>query len=191
MVTDLETTGLKPEKNHEIIQIARQVIDLRERRVVAGSEVSNYVYAQHWDSRDPEAMAVNRLNLQKLIDEGINLHTALGNWCRGINWRQSVMASWGNDFELKFLEPAFQQTHRIIPYSYKSVDLRSWAFFPLAVAGIEEYPSLGEACVSYGVSFDTELAHDARYDVDRTVALTLSLLGAQARLYDNIVDGDS
>ncbi len=175
VVTDLETTGLNQNK-HEIIEIGRVVVDLREKRIVPNTSIKVYVRPENWVTHNPEAMKVNRLSLAKLLAEGVSLGVALGDFSRGIDWTQSVIASWGTDFELKFLEAAFQKTNRVVPYTYKSVDIRSWAFLPLAMAGWEEYPGLQEACEIYGIDMDPELLHDAEYDARKTAELAIYLL---------------
>ncbi|MEE3166408.1 MAG: exonuclease domain-containing protein, partial [Chloroflexota bacterium] len=63
-VADLECTGLEPER-HEIIQIARVVIDTVEKTIIPGLMTSEYILPTRWDQRDHEAMKVNELTIEK------------------------------------------------------------------------------------------------------------------------------
>ena len=174
-VTDLETTGLR-EGTHEIVQIARVVVDPVNRRIVPALTVNQYVKPTRWDQRNPKAMEINGLTREKLDAEGIDLYVALGDWCRGLNWEETAVAAWGNDFELKFLTEAFETTRRVVPFPYKTLDIRSLAHLRRAQRNQVDYLSLGEACEYYGVPFDSDKAHDALYDATKTAELTIELL---------------
>lgn len=175
VVTDLETTGLDP-RQHEIIQISRCVVDKLDRTIVPGTLITNYVHPQRWETRTPRAMEVNKITKERLELEGIPLREALGNFCRGINWSKSVLAAWGIDFELKFLQAAFDSTGRVVPFPYQAFDVRSAAELVHAAERREDYLGLGEACDYFGVTFSPELAHDAEYDALMTAYLAVELL---------------
>ena len=53
-VTDLECTGLEPER-HEIIQVARVVIDTVEGEIIPSLTMSEYILPTRWEQRDPQA----------------------------------------------------------------------------------------------------------------------------------------
>ena len=75
-VTDLECTGLDPER-HEIIQVARVVIDTVDGQIIPDLTMSEYIQPTRWDQRDNVAMKVNGLTLGKLQAEGISAKLAL------------------------------------------------------------------------------------------------------------------
>ena len=174
-VTDLECTGLEPER-HEIIQIARVVIDTVDHQIISGLTTSEYIQPERWDQRDNAAMLVNGLTIKKLQTEGIAPKLALEDFCRGVNWNETVLAAWGADFETKFLQDAFRRIDRVVPFTYKVIDVRSLGHLTRARLGLTEYLGLGESCDYYGVPFDSSKAHDALYDATKTAELALALL---------------
>lgn len=174
-VTDLECTGLEPER-HEIIQVARVVIDTVDKIMIPGLTMSEYIQPTRWDQRDQKAMEVNGLTIGKLQAEGISAKLALEDFGRDINWNETVLAAWGADFETKFLRDAYQRIDRVVPFTYKVIDVRSLGHFPRAKLGFTEYLGLGESCDYFGVPFDGGRAHDALYDATKTAELALALL---------------
>lgn len=174
-VTDLECTGLEPER-HEIIQIARVVIDTVDHQIISGLTTSEYIQPERWDQRDNAAMKVNGLTIKKLQAEGISPKLALEDFCRGVDWNQTVLAAWGSDFETKFLQDGFRRIDRVVPFTYKVIDVRSLGHLTRARLGFTEYLGLGESCDYYGVPFDSSKAHDALYDATKTAELALALL---------------
>ena len=174
-VTDLETTGLEHTR-HEIIQIARVVIDTVDLNIVANLTISQYVQPNQWDHRDEAAMAVNGITLSKLQAEAVSPDQALAEFCQDVNWDETVLAAWGADFETKFLREAFSQMGRDVPFHYKVIDVRSLAHLPRASLGYTEYLGLGESCEYYAVHFDRGREHDALYDATKTAEVALALL---------------
>ena len=174
-VADLECTGLEPER-HEIIQIARVVIDTVEKTTIPGLTTSEYILPTRWDQRDHTAMKVNGLTSEKLQAEGISAKLALREFGSGVNWSETVLAAWGVDFETKFLRDAFRRIDRVVPFTFKVIDVRSLGHLPRAKLGFTDYMGLGESCDYYGVPFDSGKAHDALYDATKTAELALALL---------------
>ncbi len=174
-VTDLECTGLEPER-HEIIQVARVVIDTVDKIMIPGQSMSEYIQPTRWNQRDQKAMEVNGLTLGKLQAEGIPAKLALEDFGRGVDWKETVLAAWGADFKTKFLQDAYRRIDRVVPFTFKVIDVRSLGHFPRAKLGFTEYLGLGESCDFYGVPFDSTKAHDALYDATKTAELALALL---------------
>ncbi len=175
VVTDLETTGLDPNK-HEIIEIARVTVDIVTRSIVPGSLYHDYVVPTRWETRSSQAMEVNNIDLSLLSDQGVPLKHALVSFSRDINWENSVLASWGIDFELKFLKNAFIRAGRPIPYRYQAVDIRSLMMMILAKNRQADILGLSEACQGWGLEWSPELAHSAVYDADKTAQLLVEML---------------
>ncbi len=144
--------------------------------IVPGLTTSEYIQPTRWSQRDNEAMKVNGLTIKKLQAEGISPMQALEDFRHGVNWNETVLAAWGADFETKFLQDAFRRIDRVVPYSFKVIDVRSLGHMPRARLGFTEYLGLGESCDYYGVPFDSGKAHDALYDATKTAELALALL---------------
>ncbi len=175
VVTDLETTGTDP-THHDIIQLARTVVDVVERRIVPNSSMSVYVVPARWNNRSQKSMIINKISLDTLEKYGRLLPEALKMWCTGVNWDQSVVSAWGTDFEMKFLHAAFRTARRVGPYSRQSFDVRSMAHTPRMQAGHTKYLGLSEAARWYGLPVDDSRVHDAEYDVSLTCDIFLHLL---------------
>lgn len=174
-VTDFETTGLD-QNTHEIIQISRKTVDLVDRCVVPGSELNVYVYPVNWEVRSAKAMEINNISREFLEEHAVSLEDALRSYCCGVDWSQSAVAAWGTDFEMKFLYAACDRVHRVPPFSYKSVDVRSIAFAPMIKQGDLEYRGLSDAADWYGITVDSKRIHDAAYDVKLTCDVLLEAL---------------
>lgn len=167
-VTDFETTGLD-ESRHEIIQVARVVFDLKTREVVPESSINLYVLPSHWETGSQKARDIHKITLDDLKRDGIPLNEALAVFSKGVSWRQTVVAAWGTDFEMKFLEAAFKSTNRVKPFSYKSFDVRSFAYGMLSsLLGTFKYRGLADTAEVLGIYVDRSRVHDAMYDVHLT-----------------------
>lgn len=175
-VADLETTGLNPDK-HEIIQIARVVVDIVDRCYVSGSLVHNFIVPSHWETHDSAAIKINRITLEYLKRNGVSLADALKRFSQGINWENTALASWGIDFELKFLASAFKETGRPVPYHYQAMDIRSQFQLQAAKTRCTTLAHLSDACKAYEIEFSPLLAHSAVYDANITADVLLAMLG--------------
>ena len=176
VVTDLETTGLN-ERKHEIIQIAREVIDLHSLTRVPELTWSGYVRPLKWDKREKEAVKVNGLELWFLQQNGESLWKTLMEFSVGVPWDQASLASWGIDFEVAFLKEAFKMTDRPIPYSYRVVDIRSHAFLKrVGFCRDTEYVGMSKVAEELGIPVKEECLHDARYDTWLASEILINLL---------------
>jgi len=179
IVTDLETTGLNEDK-HEIIQIAREVVDLQTRSRMPDGNMSCYVIPTHWDKREKEAMEVNKLERWFLQTNGESLWEALRRYSVGMPWDNASMASWG-DLENKFLPKAFVSTNRPIPYNHRTTDIRSYAWLKQVETYRDiNYAGLTEVAERLGIMVEAQLLHDAAYDVWLTSEVLIRLLGGES-----------
>ena len=137
---------------------------------------SEYILPTRWDQRDHNAMEVNGLTIKKLKAEGISAELALTEFGSKVSWNETVLAAWGADFETKFLRDAYQRIDRVVPFTFKVIDVRSLGHLPRAKLGLTSYMGLGESCEYYGVPFNNSKAHDALYDATKTAELALALL---------------
>ena len=174
-VTDLETTGIDPAK-HEIIQIARVVIDTVDRVIIPRLTFMAYVKPKRWRDREREALEVNGLTLTKLKEEGGGLCPALREFTWGPDWGDTVLAGWGVGFEANFLVTAFKETRRAVPFPFQTIDVRSLVQLVRAQRGESEYLGLRDAAGWLGVAVDPGRLHDALYDATVTAEVVLQLL---------------
>lgn len=177
VVTDLETTGLDPRK-HEIIQISRVVVDVESPRIISSLTAKWYAWPKHWTVRSQEAMDINQISDETLRNEGMHIREALAAWSRDIPWDQAVVAAWGNDFEMKFLERAFKGNNRPVPFTYKSFDVRSaYGFYSRIKYPFDnQYLGLREAVEREGLQSSADSYHDAGYDARQTARLLIHML---------------
>ena len=168
VITDLETSGLRPERGHEILQIARKVYDSLERRPVPGSDMMAYIQPEMWNTRDDEALKINKLNLKLLQQRGMHLRNALRRWSADIDWEQSVVAAWGIDFESKFLQASYERLNLSPPYPRHFLDLRTLVYMN---TDLSEILGLREAADMFGYGMDRDRQHDAMYDVEKTTEI--------------------
>jgi DNA polymerase III epsilon subunit-like protein len=111
-----------------------------------------------------------------LMTNGFVLEQVLGDWCRDIDWTQSVVGAWGIDFEARFLKSAFDLTKRVIPYPYQMIDIRTMAHIPKMRWGEIDYLGLREACELYNITCDKDQLHDALYDTQKEAEVLLAVL---------------
>ena len=173
IITDLETSGIYPEQGHEILQIARVIYDVNRNRIIEGSDVMSYVIPTMWDSRNEEALEVNRLNETFLKAQGTDLKSALKLWSSGIDWKRSVVAAWGIDFESKFLNHYYNKLNISPPYHHHMIDLRTLAYLYTDLSSIL---GLREASQRFNGDLDPTKQHDAMYDVEQTAHLIRLLM---------------
>ena|SRR3990167_3904968 len=177
VIVDLETTGLNPCR-HGILQIARVVLDVPSRRIIKGLNRASYVCpTDHvWSLRDPAAMAVNGLTWEKLSG-GRLLNDALSYVLEDkIDWSRAVLASWGLDFELKFLDAAYTAVGRRPGFPWKGMDVRSWMGFRQARQRLTDYLNLKDSARELSLEYNSHDAHDALYDANLTSQVALALL---------------
>ncbi len=186
VVTDLETTGLDDRK-HDIIQISRVVVDLTELKIVDKLTMDTYATPRFWYNWSVKAMEVNHISIETLEECGVSLWVALGLWCRDISWDRSYVTAWGTDFEMRFLESAFDHADRVRPFSYHSYDVRSmYQYFRMVKGQVHEgYIGLREAIEHEGLSSDPSRYHGSLYDAEQTAKLLIHMLQEGVELWNS------
>lgn len=177
VIVDLETTGVD-ETVADIIEIGTVVVD--------GTSFAQldtracYVQPEHWEMRDPEAMAINKISAKTLMSQGVSLQWALEHAFHDISWDNTLLAAWGIDFETRFLREAYRRIGQPTPWRYRTLDIRTAAWYHLQRSRPHwvprEYPGLEAFCEQMGVHVNKEQLHGALYDA----VLTARVLDAMS-----------
>lgn len=154
---DLETTGLKPEAGHRIIEIAALVYDLD-----SGRKLGQYVKRINPGRPiDPRAQKVHGIAFSTLADcpEFGELAPVIVKILTRSDW---VVAHNGRRFDFPFLEKELSGAGYHLP-RVKLLDTMlsgRWA------TPMGKCPSLEELCFACGIEYDRSQAHAAGYDVE-------------------------
>lgn len=118
LMLDIESTGIDVTK-HEIIQIAGIVLDkktLKEKK----SFVS-YVKPTNWKARDPEAMAICKIEWKDLKDAP-NLKTVLQKFNKAFG-ADVIPTTYGGNLDIIFLPAAYRKSGMKYPFEYHSYNM--------------------------------------------------------------------
>jgi DNA polymerase-3 subunit epsilon len=152
---DMETTGLEFAEGHRIVEFAVGAYDEHGERV--GGFVKRYNPQR---PIDPKASAVHGIAFEAVADCGTFDTDAL-RISTLLNKADAIIAHNGQDFDLPFLN------HELLLLGVPIVRA------PLVDTMVQgrwatptgKVPTLGELCFATGISYDTEKAHAADYDV--------------------------
>lgn len=123
LLIDEETTGLDPER-HEIIQLAAVLLDRRTLEEKAA--FSSYISPRHWDRRQAEAMAVNRITKGRLKGAP-SLVSAIREFDRRFDPQTLVLASYVSFNDMAFLKSAYRSCRLPWRFDHHVFDL--WGLF--------------------------------------------------------------
>lgn len=162
-VLDTETTGLHPDKGDEIIEVCASLVNINE-----GITISTIVQRFMPNKKiNPKAEAVHGISMDDLRGEkSLDLYwPVLYDY---IN-QGDVIVAHNAEFDMSFLEeacgtygtPSFDQP------IFCTMQSGRWSTFS------GELPNLSKLCFASGVGYDSEEAHAAQYDVDKTVQCLL------------------
>ncbi len=123
LLIDVELTGLDP-KRHELIQLAAVLIDRKTLKIK--KEFSSFIKPKKWQTRDPEAMAVNKISKQEL-DSAPSLLEVIIEFDQ-LFPKNVTLAHYGGIADTDFLRQAFSKlgkkyAPRYFPFDYHVFDL--------------------------------------------------------------------
>ncbi len=123
LLIDVELTGLDP-KRHELIQLAAVLLDRKTLRIK--QEFASFIKPKKWQTRDPEAMAVNKISKQDL-DSAPSLLKVITEFDQ-LFPKDVTLAHYGGIADTDFLRHAFsalgkKYAPRYFPYDYHVLDL--------------------------------------------------------------------
>lgn len=180
-VADIETTGLKQEEGHRIIEIAMAVLKLEF------SESHEFVEAKKvgstWCQRinpgrsiDPGAQAVHGISIADLKSEPAWPDVA--GKVQKILTMSDVLAAHNAQFDAPFIALELVRIGMDIP----KFDVFCTMEHGRTATAMGKVPSLAELCWSLGVRYEEGAAHAADYDVNCTVECVIK--GLRAGAYD-------
>lgn len=155
---DIETTGLKQEDGHRIIEVAA-ILYNADTRAPVGSFVQRINPLR---TIQAEAQRVHRISLAELAGEP-TWDTVAPLVQKILDRADVVIAHNGKDFDLPFVAKEFIRLGLRIPNveMLDTMQAGRWA------CPDGKLPRLEELCFALGVAYDPDLAHTAKYDVER------------------------
>jgi DNA polymerase III alpha subunit (gram-positive type) len=168
---DIETTGLNM-ANADIVQLAAIITD-EMFKPIPGLEFNKYIKPLS-SYREPNAMKIHEIN-EHILNSSPTLEEVLimfENFCA----ENKILASWGNYFDIPFLYKQYEKINRKIPFSYKSIDLKSIAIWERAKDDIAINGNIKKMLKSLNADFDG-VEHNALNDIKNTIKLLNILKG--------------
>ncbi len=154
--TDIETTGLKQENGHRIIEICL-------RTYVDGELKINFVKrCNPHRSIDAKAQAVHGISLADLADEP-DWSEIAPTVAKIMSKSDVVVAHNGISFDFPFILAELDRVGADltnVPILFDTMTEARWATFS------GKFPNLGELCFATGIDYDPKSGHAADYDVD-------------------------
>jgi len=174
-VIDTETGGLSPRRD-ALLEIGCICADINwEGNIV---ELDNYKVLINPGTRlmvGSEALKVNHLNWQMLLDEGVSEQVAIDGLDKFLSrfsyqGQWPVLVGWNIHFDLAFLKWAFRRSERLWSgKDYKALDIKSlWCYYNLVNKGVSNYGGITHA---YRELSGGEIPHRAVDDARATLEM--------------------
>ncbi len=178
VVIDLETGGFDP-STHAILEIAIVQVYFSEDRLVTGERWQQRVEPYEGSVLDPAALKVTGIDPFDPDRDAIDEDQAIKQMFRQVRdavkreqCQRAIMVAHNASFDQQFLNLGVARNaikrNPFHPFSF--IDTASLA----AVA--YGHTVLSEACARAGIAFDSDQAHNALYDADRTAELFCSVV---------------
>jgi len=167
-VTDIETTGLKQEDGHRIIEVAMALLKIQfnDDNTFAGYKRVGKTWCQRINpcrNIDAAAQAVHGISLSSLRGEPVWEDVA-GRVAK-ILAASDVAVAHNVEFDMPFIALELVRIGQEIPDFETFCTLEGGR----SATGLGTVPSLQKLCWAMGVPYNPDEAHAADYDVDCTV----------------------
>lgn len=152
---DIETTGLKQEDGHRIIEVAMLTYDLGTRTLI--DKLVQRINPER--PIDPGAQAVHGISFGELVDEPT--WKTVAPLVSSFLARTDIAVAHNASFDAPFVAMELIRIGVDVPDVpfFDTLDAR-WA------TPFGKKPNLGELCFALDVPYDTSKAHGAEYDVE-------------------------
>ncbi len=185
VVLDLETGGFNA-GIHPILELACVLLDWQDDQLVP--------YAEHcWSVRpfsgavvDPASLKITGIDLDDPERKALSDREALSNFFRVVReelkrtgCHRAVMVAHNASFDRDFLNAAAERANvkRNPFHPFTTIDTAALAAVSYG------HTVLREACTRAGIAFDTEQAHNALYDAQKTSALFCRIVNSTPLAY--------
>lgn len=157
---DTETTGLKQEDGHRIIEIALLTYDLDSRQLV-----DTYIQRINPERAiDPKAQAVHGISYEELV--GQPTWEQVADTVQSKLSATNLVVAHNLAFDMPFVTNELARISRQVPTTggFCTMENGRWATYD------GKAPKLGELCYALDVPYDPTAAHSASYDVEVMMA---------------------
>ncbi len=162
---DIETTG--PDKKlGSIVQLSAVVVD-KEFNLIHAREFNSLIKPLN-SFRDQRAMKThghseNELKTAPILEEVLTMFESFCDTDR-------LLASWGNYFDIDYLEEQYKKIYRKYPFKKRSMDLKSIAIWEMSKRNIPISSGIKRFLQALNRDFDG-IEHNAIDDIKNTVEL--------------------
>lgn len=151
---DTETTGLKVEDGHRVIELAMVLLDLESKKIISK-------YEQRFNpqrSIDAKAQEVHGISIADVMSKPL-FESEIGK-INKLMAKSDLLVGHNLSFDVDFLANEYMLADDNLPdiAIYDTIDC-TWA------TPMGKKPSLSELCFACDVEYDPEKAHSALYDV--------------------------
>lgn len=179
VVVDIETSGLDPKK-HALLEMGITFIEMNEQgQFEPGASFFEHILPFEGAELDPASLAFNQIDpyqpLRFAVDEKIaleKLFQPIRQALKRTQCQRAVLVGHNAWFDLLFLNQAIKRTQLKSPFhAFTCFDTAtlSGVFYGQTV--------LAKAAAAANISFNSEEAHSAVYDAQKTAELFCSILG--------------
>jgi DNA polymerase-3 subunit epsilon len=181
---DIETTGLRAEDGHRIIELAIPRYETTDGENFTKVGRTFVIRLDPKRSIDEKAQAVHGIDASELVgcptweEKASEIATRL--------FDCNLLVAHNAEFDLNFLITEFLR----VGITPRNVEIFCTMLNGRAATAMGKVPNLGELCYATGVDYDAKAAHAADYDIEKTMEAYIA--GLRLGLYEppkSLLDG--